>query len=198
MIHQKSSSDEVDIDCASSIRKTRSGVLRSFTVTKRGGKELLRELKYYKHLESYLGDWRGLPRYYGEVETNLGTGYVYDKIVDFDGKASKTLVERFGSPKESVFRRQELVDIVNKLLRYLYDNRIVTMTLKPYNILCQRISETEIFPVVCDNIGEASFIPIASHSAWFCHLKQRRIFQRFLNQPIINCLNREVDGIIIP
>lgn len=49
-------------------------------------KEIKRELAYYKHLNSYLKDWRGLTRYYGTVETNLGTGYVYDRIVDFDGK----------------------------------------------------------------------------------------------------------------
>lgn len=58
-------------------------------------KEIKRELAYYKHLNSYLKDWRGLTRYYGTVETNLGTGYVYDRIVDFDGKISQTIRDRY-------------------------------------------------------------------------------------------------------
>ncbi|MEA7614608.1 YrbL family protein, partial [Salmonella enterica subsp. enterica serovar Anatum] len=41
--------------------------------------------------------------------------------------------------------------------RYLLDNHIVTMSLKPQNILCQRISESEVVPVVCDNLGESTF-----------------------------------------
>lgn len=30
----------------------------------------------------------------------------------------------------------------------------MTMSLKPQNILCQRISESEVVPVVCDNLGK--------------------------------------------
>ena len=141
-----------------------------------------------------------MPRYYGTVETNLGTGYVYDRIVDFDGRASQTIIQRYGADKTALSDgdKSELVSLVNRLFRYLHDNRIVTMTLKPYNILCHRLSETELFPVVCDNIGEASLIPIASYSAWFCHLKQRRIFQRFFKFPVVNQLNPHTDGIEIP
>ncbi|MDI5811314.1 YrbL family protein, partial [Salmonella enterica subsp. enterica serovar Anatum] len=39
--------------------------------------------------------------------------------------------------------------LLKKLKRYLLDNHIVTMSLKPQNILCQRISESEVVPVVC-------------------------------------------------
>ena len=56
--------------------------------------EIKRELAYYKHLESYLKDWSGLPRFYGEVETNLGRGFVYDRIVDFDGKPLSNAITR--------------------------------------------------------------------------------------------------------
>lgn len=162
-----------------------------------GSKELERELKYYRYLSTYLRDWRGIPRYYGTISTNLGTGYVYDRIVDYDGQTSLTMVEYFTHPltKSS---KIELVCLVNHLFQYLFDNRIITMTLKPYNILCHRISEKEMFPVICDNLGEASFIPIASRSRWFCHLKQRRIFRRFLSQPVINQLDACTDGIRFP
>ena len=56
-----------------------------------GDKETQRELKYYAHLSRYLKDWSGIPRYYGTVETDCGTGYVYDVITDYDGKPSITL-----------------------------------------------------------------------------------------------------------
>lgn len=162
-----------------------------------GSKGLERELKYYRYLSTYLRDWRGIPRYYGTISTNLGTGYVYDRIVDYDGQTSHSLAEYLTSPHLKL-SKVELVSLINNLFRYLFDNRIITMTLKPYNILCHRISETEMFPVICDNLGEASFIPIASRNKWFCHLKQRRIFRRFLSRPVINQLDVSTDGIIVP
>lgn len=55
-----------------------------------------------------------------------------------------------------------LRQLLKKLKKYLHDNYIVTMTLKPQNILCHRISESEVVPVVCDNIGEGTLIPLAT------------------------------------
>ena len=34
-----------------------------------------------------------LPEYYGEIATNLGTGYVFKRIVDFNGENSKDIGE---------------------------------------------------------------------------------------------------------
>lgn len=149
-----------------------------------GDKEIKRELGYYRHLSRRLKDWRGLPRYYGTIETDCGTGYVYDAILDFDGKPSVTMSEfAENCHYEEDFRT--LRQVLKTLQNYLYKNRIVTMTLKPQNVLCQRISESEVVPVVCDNIGESTFLPVATWSAWFCHRKQARLWQRFLKQPAL-------------
>lgn len=111
--------------------------------------EIKRELAYYKHLESYLKDWSGLPRFYGEVETNLGRGFVYDRIVDFDGRPSQSIEQRYNQNNLNQLH-EELSRLIDRLRRYLWDNRIVTMSIKPYNVLCHRISESEIIPVICD------------------------------------------------
>lgn len=139
-------------------------------------KEIKRELSYYRHLNTYLKDWRGISRFYGVVQTNLGNGYVYDRIMDFDGQSSKTLGDYY---KNGELSDQELSLLIEKLKKYIWDNLIVTMALKPHNILCHRVSQTEIFPVVCDNIGFAQRIPLVLYWPWFCHQKQKRLFQRF-------------------
>ena len=145
---------------------------------KHATEELRRELFCYKHLSRYLKDWRGIPKYYGQIKTNLGMGYLYDRIIDFDGKPSQTMQQRYALDSLKTLP-SELIKLVEDLEHYLWDNRIVTMSIKPYNVLCHRISETDIFPVVCDNIGTASFIPIELYCPWFCHNKQRRLFKKF-------------------
>lgn len=153
-----------------------------YNADRSGKKEIRRELKYYAHLSRYLQDWSGIPRYHGTVETDCGTGYVYDVITDFDGKPSVTLTEfvaQCRNDEDAAVLRQ----LLKTLKRYIYDNRIITMTLKPQNILCHRISESEAIPVICDNIGESTLIPLASWSAWFCHRKQERQWERLIAQP---------------
>ena len=152
---------------------------------KGGSKEIVREIDYYEYLRTYLTDWSGLPCYYGTVETDCGTGYIYDRIIDFDGSTSKTLLDTYNGRTLNETEKTELRLMLDEFKRYLYENRIVTMTLKPYNILCHRISENKTRLVVCDNIGEASLFPIATHIKFFTHLRHERHWKRFLKQPLI-------------
>lgn len=140
--------------------------------------EIKREVSYYRHLEKYLKDWSGLPRFYGEVNTNLGIGYVYDRIIDFDGRPSETMDQRYRDiHTEASFIEEKL--LVDNLEKYLLDNHVVTMTLKPYNILCHRISRNELFPVICDNIGVAAFVPLAYVCPWYARVTIRRSVAHF-------------------
>ena len=139
---------------------------------------------FRSHLGRRLKDWSGIPRYHGTVETDCGTGYVYDVIADFDGKPSITLTE-FAEQCRYEEDIAQLRQLLKQLKRYLQDNRIVTMSLKPQNILCHRISESEVIPVVCDNIGESTLIPLATWSKWCCLRKQERLWKRFIAQPAL-------------
>lgn len=139
--------------------------------------EIKREVSYYRHLEKYLKDWSGLPRFYGEVDTNLGIGYVYDRIIDFDGRPSETMDQRYRDiHTEASFKEKQLVDNLEK---YLLDNHVVTMTLKLYNILCHKISRNELFPVICDNIGVAAFVPLSYVCPWYARITIRHSVEHF-------------------
>ncbi|MBL3468853.1 hypothetical protein ELP57_40750, partial [Klebsiella pneumoniae] len=59
------------------------------------------------------------------------------------------------------------------------------MCIRDRNILCHRISESEVIPVVCDNIGESTLIPLATWSKWCCLRKQERLWKRFIAQPAL-------------
>lgn len=152
-----------------------------YNPSKHATQEVRRELAYYKRLQKSLKDWSGIPKYYGEVKTNLGTGYVYDRTIDFDGKPSQTMQERYQDLKEPQ-QREEMLTLVKKLDDYLTKNHIVTMSLKPFNILCHRISETKIGPVICDNIGTASLIPIELVCPWFARNREKKMIKKMIRQ----------------
>ncbi|NYY74414.1 hypothetical protein DMH88_05465 [Escherichia coli] len=65
--------------------------------------------------------------------------YVYDVIADFDGKAFH-YADRICRTMPLRRAVAQLRQLLKQLKRYLRDNRIVTMSLKPQDILCHRIS----------------------------------------------------------
>ncbi|MBJ3816121.1 hypothetical protein F9C28_14580 [Shimwellia pseudoproteus] len=144
-----------------------------------GDKELRRELRYYRHLEQRAISWEIVPRHYGEVATDQGTGYIYDLVRDYNGDTSRDLGHYLKLGQKSGDFNW-LTPLLAALRIQLEKDRIVTMTLKPGNILVKRLSENHALLVIVDNIGEASLIPAASYSRYFYNKKMDRIWRRFM------------------
>lgn len=142
------------------------------------------EMRYYSHINSYLKDWISIPRYYGIVETDIGPGYVFDMILDYDGQTS-TMLDDVMEACDSSEQASKIVDLILQLKKYIRDNHILTMTLSPHNILCQRTSETTMVPVICDNLGRNSVIP---WSHWFTSIgnsSQQKRWEKFIKLPLV-------------
>ena len=142
-------------------------------------KETVREQSYYRLLEKRNIAWRMLARFYGNVETNLGEGAVFELIRDYNGEVSKTLVQYFSDRNETDRNCQNFSQALLGLKQYLLKWKIVTISLKPQNIVYKRTNESEGFLVIIDNIGNSDFIPICNYIDWMATRKIHRKWQRF-------------------
>ncbi|WP_321416500.1 YrbL family protein [uncultured Desulfobacter sp.] len=71
----------------------------------RGGQaETIREQKYYRYLSQKGISWEMLAQFHGNIETNFGTGAVFDLVRDYDGSISKTLDTYFNLTDETTGR----------------------------------------------------------------------------------------------
>ncbi len=142
-------------------------------------KETVREQSYYRLLEKRNISWKMLARFYGNIETNRGKGAVFELIRDHNGEVSKTLEQYFSANNETDLNYQDLSRALPLLKQYLLKWKIVTMSLKPQNIVYQKIHPTQGKLVVIDNIGNSDFIPICNYLDSFATRKIRRKWQRF-------------------
>jgi hypothetical protein len=142
-------------------------------------KETRREQSYYRLLEKRNISWRMLARFYGNVDTNLGEGAVFHLIREYNGKISKTLGHYLSATNEDDRNDQYLERALPALKQYLLEWKIVTMALKPQNIVYQKTHESKGLLVVIDNIGNSDFIPICNYVDWMAIRKIRRKWQRF-------------------
>jgi hypothetical protein len=139
-----------------------------------------REAAYYALLARRDVSWDMLPKFHGLVQTSLGEGAVFDLIRDHDGRVSHTLAHYLASERLLAQYGPALKSALAELSAYLERNRIITMTLKPKNILFQQRAPGEGKLVIVDNIGNSDFIPLANHSRWLAQRKIRRKWRRFV------------------
>ena len=141
----------------------------------------MREINYLKVLQRRKKDYSILPQYYGEVKTNLGKGYVYELIRDYDNAQSLTL--------EDILTNQNLFNImfetVKNMLLFLktslLKNEIITMGLFPENIIFQKTAPDKYNIRLVNDMGSGVLIPLEYHFHYFAKAKVERRWQEFLN-----------------
>lgn len=87
---------------------------------------------------------------YGYVSTNLGKGLVFDRVLDFDGTASKSF-RYYLANKIIPLAEQEL--LITELKNYLEENLILFVDTSLTNIFCPKISEDSYKLIIVDGLG---------------------------------------------
>ncbi|SEG51538.1 YrbL family protein [Marinobacterium lutimaris] len=145
-------------------------------------KEINRELRYYRFLEKQKDSSNLdsiLPRYHGPVQTSKGEGHIFDLVLDADGRVAK--------PLSYYLRNEAALDKYGDIIRDAYlrfrekasQGNLITMALKPYNILLQAKGNEEYELVLIDSLGSANLIPGAYLSRNLAKAKIRRHLTRF-------------------
>ncbi len=142
-------------------------------------KETRREQKYYRLLKKRQICWDMLPKYYGNMDTNLGSGAVFEMIRNHDGSVSKTLEFYLKSIQQTERCYSGLASAFFALKKYLLNEQIITMTIKPKNVLYQEINDDAGKLIIVDNIGNSDYIPIANYSKTLGDRKIKRKWYRF-------------------
>lgn len=145
-------------------------------------KQFKRELKHNLALQKRFGKKavKGLSCYLGTVETNLGTGYLFELVLDDDGKVSKSLADYLENKEFVAYNYAQIQADLNILKQRLLDQSIIPMTIYPYNLLYRRKKEQEFELIIIDDIGTASFIPLEYYSKGFADSRIKRKWERFL------------------
>jgi hypothetical protein len=172
-------------------------VIQDKTRENSGNEETFREQAYYQTLIKRGISWRALPKFYGNIETNLGTAAIFDLVRDIDGSVAKTLEHYLASDVLTQQNLAGLTQAMKDLKATLIANSIITMTIKPKNIVYQKTSLTEGRLLIIDNIGNSDFWPIANHIGLLARLKTNRKWQRFEASILAMTDNNAAHSIVI-
>jgi len=112
------------------------------------------EAHYHSFLMRSNKNLEYLTHCFGFVETNLGKGLVFTRVLNYDGTASHSL-------SYMIYHKKVLADTLrenlNSLLSYLSANQILFSDIDCGNVFCKKVNSEEYVFIVVDGLGARRF-----------------------------------------
>ena len=143
--------------------------------------DFYKESRYRKALGSRADSMTLLTKFFGEVDTSKGKGYLFERVLDYDGKNCQTMLNVLDDTRAD----KKLLPATEKLLldfkRTYFDERFLLAGVDPDNYLVQRTSPTERRVRIIDNIGIATFVPLPYYLDYFALKRAKKYWGRFVD-----------------
>ena len=149
-----------------------------FSLDKSDETDMQHELRFRRICKDMIARSTLLTKYYGTVDTNLGTGHVFELVRDYDGRLSETFLELLLREKTSPAVYKALAMFKEKL----FEEQVITYKIFPDNFMIQRISAQESRIRIIDGIGMHVLFPLAYYSKTIAHRRQKRIWEEFVKR----------------
>ena len=137
---------------------------------------ITRELKYLNKYKRTPNKLEVIPDFHKTIDTNLGIGYCFSLIVDFNDTISRRLSDHVKEHGMNNLIYSKIIELYHAFLK----SGAVVSDLHPGNLLLQRHSEEDFDLIMIDGFGNSDFIKICDYSAYFQKKKLIRKFQRML------------------
>ena len=104
--------------------------------------DLEREFAYRKALGERARHMSLLTTYYGKIPTSKGDGYVFERVVDYDGKTSRTMLEVLDEAQKTAADRSDVEKMLLQFKQAYFEEEFLVAGMDPDNFLVQRLSLT--------------------------------------------------------
>ncbi|PHQ89449.1 MAG: hypothetical protein COB42_06940 [Sulfurimonas sp.] len=135
------------------------------------------EISYYKLLlKKRPMNWKHLPKFYGEIKTNKGDGFIIELIKDYDGQVSKSFayyINKFGVETYNNQLQEYKEFFINYQVIFNYG-------MMPKNILLRKNSEVESHLVLIDGLGDITYFTFLNKIPYFARKKINRRWNKFV------------------
>lgn len=135
-----------------------------------------REVKYYKKIQKKNIKNPFWAKYHGTVDTNLGTGYVFDLVKDeASDNVSKTVSEYLNMENSPITHKNfedEFLKIKNEMIKH----KVIVRDITGRNVCCKILDDNSIKLIIIDGIGHRDFIPLVEYFQFLAERKINKIY----------------------
>ncbi|WP_394145853.1 YrbL family protein [Vibrio atypicus] len=130
-----------------------------------------------------------IPRCHGWIETSLGRGLVFDRVVDDSGSASQPLTAML---KQGTVSQSEAHDILKSVEAYLLQYSISICDVSPGHILMQE-QNGQLTPKVIDGVGSRYNdwkLYLLTYVHFFARRKTKSLWQKLISMMLNHECNK--------
>lgn len=141
---------------------------------------LANEIKYCKKVSKKRinkNNHQFFSKYHGTVETNLGTGYVFDLIKDETTQDISKTLEYYLLYPDPAISDKILNTEFERLIQLMIKYKIIANDIRAKNICCKILKDKTIELIHIDGLGHRDFIPLVD---WFSYFAKKKIERRLL------------------
>ena len=144
-------------------------------------RDVEKELRYRRICADHLKNSLLITKYFGTVQTNFGTGHVYERVRDYDGNTSKDLGVFLRDADAGKIPLQTVENVLMKFKEDFLRECIVTVDRNTANFMVQE-SPKGVYQVrIVDNIGTPVLIPLVYYFHFAAEWKARRMWNIWVN-----------------
>ena len=142
--------------------------------------DVKKEMRYRRMCATKLERSRLVTEFFGTVETNLGLGYVFERVLDYDGKTSKDLKDFLPTTKpEKNFLQRIWTILLNFKSDFLRENIAIVDT-DITNFMVQEYAPGAYRVRIVDNIGTPVLIPLVYWFEFAAAWKAKRYWNKIV------------------
>lgn len=108
------------------------------------------EATYYEYLKTQNISYKHISKYFGEIKTNLGSGIIFEKIINYDNSKCLELKQFI---EQKAISREELEKLFTELKENILSNNILFYDVSLSNILCQEYEKGKYRFIIIDGLG---------------------------------------------
>jgi len=155
--------------------------------------DVKKEMRYRRMCAKKLERSRLVTEYFGTVETNLGLGYVFERVLDFNGKTSKDLKDFLPKTRPDTQTLQKIWTILLNFKSDFLRENIAIVDTDITNFMVQEPAPGAYRVRIVDNIGTPVLIPLVYWFEFAAAWKAKRYWDR-----IVDWLAENYPEVILP
>lgn len=108
------------------------------------------EYKYTNFLKAKNRSFEHITKCYGFVDTNLGKGLVFDRVLDYTNEQSKSFKEYVLNSSLPIDTEKKLIE---ELKNYIFSNDILFIDVDLSNLFCKEYEKGKYKLIIIDGLG---------------------------------------------
>ena len=143
--------------------------------------DVKKEMRYRRMCAKKLAKSRLVTEFFGTIETNLGLGYVFERVLDYNGQTSKDLRDFLPKTKPDATTLQRIWTILLNFKSDFLRENIAIVDTDIENFMVQESTKGSFRVRIVDNIGTPVLIPLVYWFEFAAAWKAKRYWNRIVD-----------------